>query len=218
MARSAKLISIDAVRDMAAALTTFGDEVVAALDELDINVRRALDWIEHDRKNFWGLEVRRGWERVGEARADLEKALTYRKMADQSPSCRQERAMLEKAKRRVQTAEEKDRSLPRWAHTIEHAVRELNGNQTQLSDWVRGELPRALSALKQMTATLERYAAVQGGPPRPKSPVRSDGLDEKGDDESKVAEEEECDDEDMGSPHAGGQTAAGDEGPARSEE
>ncbi|NLE39132.1 MAG: hypothetical protein GX621_14005 [Pirellulaceae bacterium] len=214
MPRSAKLISIDAVRDMAAALTRFGDEAVSALDELDINVRRALEWIDHDRKDFWSHEVRRGWERVGEARAELEKAQTYRKMADETPSCRQERAMLEKAKQRVQTAEEKDRSIPRWSHAIEHAVRELTGAETQLADWLHGELPRALSVLRQFSAALERYAAVgeAAAKPKPAASVAGEGLAEK--QPTETTEPEEPDDEDVGSAQPGGEASPGVEGSA----
>ncbi|HBO42729.1 MAG TPA: hypothetical protein DD670_02080 [Planctomycetaceae bacterium] len=217
MPRSAKLISIDAVRDMAAALTRFGDEAVAAIDELDINVRRALEWIDHDRKNFWSHEVRRGWERVGEARAELEKAQTYRKMADETPSCRQERATLEKAKQRVQTAEEKDRSLPRWAHAVEHAVRELTGAETQLVDWVHGELPRALSVLRQYSAALERYAAVgevASDKPKPAAGGAGEALAEEL--PTETTETEEPDNEDLGSVQPGGEASPGIEGSASS--
>lgn len=163
MARSAKLTSIDAVQEMAVALATFGEEALAALDELDMNVRRAAEWIEQDRKAFWGHEVRKGTERLSEARVELEKALTYRKMDDYTPACREERIMVDRSKRRLQTAEEKNHVLPHWAQKIRHAVQELNGRETQLSGWLRGDLPQAIGVLEQMLLTLERYAAVTGG-------------------------------------------------------
>ncbi len=215
MARSAKLISIDAVREMAVALTTFGDEAIAALDDLDINVRRAVEWIEHDRKEHWAGEVRRGWQRVGEARAELEKALTYRRVAGQTPSCRHERAMLERAKRYVQTAEEINHSLPRWTHLVEHASRELAGSKNLLADWLHGELPKALGTLKQMSAALESYAASGQPVRRPTSTPRTSTEKETPDDlPSDARRQEEEDDENMGPAHVRRETSPGDEGSA----
>jgi hypothetical protein len=219
MARSAKLTSIDAVREMAVAMINFGDEAIQALDELDINVRRALDWIEQDRKKFWAHEIRRGWERYNEARTEYEKAKTYRKVGDDSPSCRQERKIMEQAKRRVQTAEEKERVLPRWEHSIKHGVQELHGMQMQLANWLRNDLPRSISMLEHMAAALQRYAAVQGGSSTPQSAatdgsrVETNDATPEDDQDLKTNENEESDHEDMGSPHPGGQTASGDEGP-----
>lgn len=234
MARSAKLISIDAVRDMAVALINFGDEAIQALDELDINVRRSLDWIEQDRKQFWSHEIRRGWDRFGEAKAEYEKAKTYRKIGDDNPSCRQERMVMEQAKRRVQIAEEKERTLPRWEHSIKHGVQELHGMQMQLVNWLRNDLPQAINTLEQMAASLQRYAAVQGTstPQSVTAPgrVEKEEAEAKTDDEqdskkneqdskndgpdSKKIENEELNNENMGSPHAGGETPPGDEGSA----
>lgn len=220
MARSAKLTSIDAVREMAVAMINFGDEAIQALDELDINVRRALDWIEQDRKKFWSHEIRRGWERFNEARTEYEKAKTYRKVGNDTPSCRQEQKTMEVAKRRVQIAEEKERVLPRWEHSIKHGVQELQGMQMQLANWLRNDLPQAISALEQMGTALQQYAAVQGAASTPQTAAASGSRVEKDDETSegdqaniKKNENEESDHEDMGSPHAGGETASGDEGP-----
>lgn len=191
MARSAKLTSIDAVQEMAIALGTFGDEAMAALDELDINVRRAIEWIDQDRKNFWGHEVRRGAERLSEARVELEKALTYRKTADYTPACREERAILDKAKRRLQTAEEKNRLLPHWSHKISHAAQELYGRESQLASWLHGDLPKAISILEQMTLALERYAAVAGGVTQTDAPqTQKDSALQSKDEDSATKDED----------------------------
>ncbi|HLA84146.1 MAG TPA: hypothetical protein VJL29_05085 [Thermoguttaceae bacterium] len=209
MARSAKLTSIDAVRDMSAALAKFADELGTSLDDLDINVRRAVEWIEHDRKQYWENAVRRGWDRVAEARSELEKALTYRKVADRRPSCHEERAALEKAKQKVQMAEEIYRSLPQWAHRIEHAVRELTGAETLLGDWLHGDFSRAMAALSRMSESLESYAAVQLAA----SSGATTGKDASTPDASPNAvENKEINHERLGSAHAGGETPPGDEG------
>jgi len=191
MARFARLTSIDAVRELAVALRIFGEEALGALDELDINVQRATDWIEQDRKNFWNHEVRRGTERLSEARVELEKAKTYRKMDDFTPACREERVLVDRMKSRLQTAEEKHRVLPHWEQKIRHAIRELSGRQTQLATWLREDLPSAISVLEQMMRSLERYAAATGGPAPQAAPQETGTMKEIEAEETEGAEAEE---------------------------
>ncbi len=160
MNRSAKLTSIDAVERMSAALAVFGEEAAVALDQLDIETRRATEWIRHDRKDYWASQVRRNRDGVSESRAELERALTYRGVADQRPSCRDERAALEKSRQRLRISEEKVEAVKHWTHAIDHEVLELIAGMSQLAQWLQSELPRAQALLKRQAATLEAYVAT----------------------------------------------------------
>ena len=60
----ARLTRIDAVQEMAAAVDVFRNEATSALESLDIEIRRALEWIHHDRHEYWNHQVRRGWEHI----------------------------------------------------------------------------------------------------------------------------------------------------------
>ena len=173
MSRSAKLTSIDAVERMSAALAAFGEEVAVALDQLDIETKRAVEWIRHDRKAYWTSQVRWNRDGVSQSRAELERALTYRGVADQRPSCREERADLEKSRRRLRVAEEKIDRVRHWTHAIDHEVLELVGGMSQLSQWLQADLPRAQGVLKRLAAALEAYVATPttstGEPPAAKA-------------------------------------------------
>ena len=56
MSRFARVTSIDVLQTLAAALQKFRGEAAGALDDLDIEIRRALEWIHHDRKEYWAQE------------------------------------------------------------------------------------------------------------------------------------------------------------------
>ncbi len=160
MSPSAKLISIDAVEKMSVALTQFGEEVAVALDQLGIESKRALEWIRHERKAHWATQVRRNRDAVSEARSQLERALTYRGVAGQRPACREERAELEKMKRRLHVSEEKVEAVRHWTNAIDHQVLELIGSMSQLAQWLQADLPKAQGVLKRLTTTLEAYVAT----------------------------------------------------------
>ena len=160
MSRFAKLTSIDAINRMSAALTAFGEEAAAALEQLDMEAKRALEWIRHDRKSYWVSQVRLNRDRVSESRAELERALTYRGVAGRRPACREERAALEKARRRLNISEEKIGVVRHWTHAIDHEVLELTAAISQLAQWLQAEQPKAQAVLKRLAASLQAYVAA----------------------------------------------------------
>jgi exonuclease VII large subunit len=169
MTQAARLTSIDAVREMSAAMTVFRTEMVAALDEIDMEIRRALEWIHHERKQYWDGEARRGMERVTEARIQLQQAMTSKRVADHEPSCYDEKKAVDRAKRRADLAEKKKAVVRHWQHAIDHAVNEYRGGRTQLSSWLDAEVPRGLATLERLSQSLESYVslAVPAGVARP---------------------------------------------------
>jgi hypothetical protein len=145
---------------MAAGLQGFRGEAVAALDDLQLEIRRALEWIHHDRKEYWAQEVRRGWERLASARLQLQQAMTYRRVADRQPSCIDEKRAVEAAKRRLELARQKVETVRHWSLAIERAVNEYRGGCTQFTSWLEGDLPKSLAVLDRMTEALESYVAT----------------------------------------------------------
>jgi hypothetical protein len=170
MSPRARVTTIDALPEMAGALDRFRLEVSAALDDLDMEVRRALEWIHHDAKDYWKKESRRGSEKVSEARIQLQQATTMRRMADHTPTCIDEKKALEKAKRRLQMADDKVLAVQRWAHAIDRAADDYRAARGPVAGWLDSELPKALAALKRMREALEIYVRMQA-PVDPGKPI-----------------------------------------------
>jgi hypothetical protein len=161
MPHGAKLTSIDAVQAMSAAMESFRLEASAALEDLEMEIRRALEWIQNDRREHWSSQVKRGWERLAEARVQLQQAMTFRRIGSHDPSCIDEKKALERSKRRLDLAEEKVETVRHWTHAIERAVHEYRGSRGQVSSWLETEHPKAMSVLKRMAAALERYVGTE---------------------------------------------------------
>ncbi len=156
MTRYANLASVDAVRLLAAALRSFEDDAGGALAELQMQINRVLEWIHHDRKEYWAERVRRGHQEVAEAKQNLERRLIFRPTKER-PSCREEKAALEKAKRRLDVAQEKVQTVRHWAQSIEHEIREFRGSINPVAGWVQTDLPRACALLQRMSLALDAY-------------------------------------------------------------
>lgn len=159
MSPRARLISIDAVDALRAALAKFGEEAASALADLDLEVKRGADWIQHDRKEYWAQEVRLGWDRVAEARANLQRRMIYR-VSEERPSALEEKKALEAAKRRLQTAQQKVEAVRRWSYLVQREMNEYVAVIGQLAAWLQNDLPRALAALKRMGIALDAYVGT----------------------------------------------------------
>ena len=192
MARGAKVRSIDAVGTFSAALKNFEEESTGVLTSLDMEVRRALEWIHHDRKEYWKQQVRRRDDKVAEARADLARCLAYRS-TDEQPSCHDEKIALEKAKRRLRAAEEKVQIVRHWTRVLDHEVHEFRGSINQLTHWLQVDHPQSVAALERMMTALSAYVGLEpsvqsdagGGPmSRPSEPAdATSGESERDEDE-----------------------------------
>ncbi len=171
MAKAAKVTSIDAVGRMSAALQAFRAEAGSGLDDLQMEIQRGLQWIHHDCREYWSVEVRRASERVTEARLNLQQAMTYRRVADHQPTCIDEKRALAAAKRRLQIAQDKVQAVRHWARVIDRAVNEYRGVRTPFVAILEGDLPRALAILGRMNESLQSYVAtgmpaeLAGAPP-----------------------------------------------------
>lgn len=171
MPGAARVQTVQVVQDVAVALRRFAEDAGAALDELQLEVHRALEWIGGEVPHYWKAAERRAWDGLSAARVQLEQARTTKRIAEHDPACREEKKAMQKAQQRLDMIHEKQAALRHWHSTIEKAVNEYRARSRQLSGWLEGDLPRALAALNHMTNALESYLAVQAvdevGPPLP---------------------------------------------------
>src|SRR5207237_456090 len=117
---TAKITSLDALRNFKVALLRFAAEVEAALVTLELEARRPMEWIEGDRARYWPQQVRKASDAVSEARLALERC-QVRISSEDTKSCYDERKALDKAKRRLQLAEEKTQAVKRWRFEMHKA-------------------------------------------------------------------------------------------------
>src|SRR5579871_6353173 len=110
----ARVTDIAAIEEFRVALVEFAAGLRRALTDVQLEVRRATEWIQVDRPAHWQGEVRRGFEAVARAKDDLAHSRTYKKVGSFTPACIEEKKALELAKRRLEHAEKKVEAVRHW--------------------------------------------------------------------------------------------------------
>lgn len=162
---TANLTSTDAVTALRGALVQFSATASDALVQLTLEARRPVAWIEHDRAQYWPRQVQRSSDAVSEAKLALQRCeLTID--GDSGRSCYDERKALEKAKRRLQEAEDKVAAVKRWKVEIRKEIEAFEVQAAKLQQYLDSDLVRALAALDRMADALGQYVQ-QAGPASP---------------------------------------------------
>jgi len=156
VSHAANLTSIDSLGTLKATLQQFDAKVRDAIIQLNLSARRPLEWIEHDRSQYWPREVRKAIDAVSEARLTLARAQATTDPNDHR-SCYEERKQLDKAKRRLELAESKVVAVRRWKLELRKEVEELEVQSAKLQNYLDSDLSQAILALARMADALDRY-------------------------------------------------------------
>jgi exonuclease VII large subunit len=165
MSSAAKVYSSESIEAVRMALMSFMDQVSDALTELSAEMRRMQEWLEHDRPRHWKNQVRLGGDLVHEAQQALNRCLMF-PIANERPSCTEERMALKKAKERLAYCEQKADRVRHWQKTVKHELFEYEGRMTQLVRLVEIEVPQAIGVLNRILRNLEEYNAIRARDPR----------------------------------------------------
>ena len=163
MSGNAKISSIDVLRAIKVAIQQFEFEANLALTTLEMEGRRPVEWIEHDRSRYWPREVRKASDALSEARIALNRCELAISPEDKR-SCIDERKALEKAKKRLRLCEIKVEAVNRWRLQIKKEAEGLQVHISKLKRFLDIDLASAVAALERMASALESY--VQKSEPR----------------------------------------------------
>ncbi len=163
MSGQANVHSLEAVEAVRGELIAFVDRVRQSLDVLEVEMRRMVDWLEHDRPAYWKRQIRLALDEVNEAQKALHRCLMF-PIGDRRPSCREERAALQRAKERLAYCQRKVEQVKHWSNVVRHEVFEYQGRISQLVRVVEIDGPYAIGILGRIRDQILEYQAVtQGG-------------------------------------------------------
>lgn len=162
MSGAAKVHSVEAIRDLKIAYCKLSEEVQRALDQRNIQIRKFVDWLNTDQRNYWLAELKVRKKELDEATA----ALSRKKLsagARDGAQASAERVAVRKAKERIEQAERKLKAIQHWSSVVEQAVRNYEGPSRQLSSYLQTAAPKGVQMLDGALAALDAY--TQSAPP-----------------------------------------------------
>jgi len=162
---AANVQSLEAIEAVHRALASFVDQVRDALTELDTEMRRVAQWLEHDRPRYWKTQIRMATDQAHEAQQSLHRCLMF-PIADERPSCYEERAALKKAQAWLAYCQEKGERVRHWQRTLQHELFEYEGRISQLVRVVEIDVPQAIGVLHKLLRHLEEYQSLRARNPR----------------------------------------------------
>ena len=165
---SANVHSLGALQDWHAALVTFRTDAAEALAAVDLEVRRAYDWVA-EQQRFWRQAVRDCEEAVFVAKQELN-ARKYPDYSGRMPDTSEQEKALRKAVAKLEFAQDQVEVCRRWIVKLPQMVNETyDGPSRRLGAFLEAELPRALTTLDRRIQALEAYAAIAA----PRTPEES---------------------------------------------
>jgi hypothetical protein len=175
MAQSAKVLSIQALKDFRVALINFTEEARNALGGVDMELKRMRNWLERDQLSYWQMQVKRRHEAMMMARTELHRRKLSQQGSDAVSDTEQKEALRE-AQRRLHAAEEKVEVVKRLIPVFHHAMSEYVSHATPLADHLAGGIDKSLGSLAKMIDSLEAYLALAPPTAPPvEAPANEDG-------------------------------------------
>ena len=159
MAQTAKVLSIQALKDFRLSLINFVEESRNALSGVDMELKRMRDWLERDQLSYWQMQVKRRHEAMMMARTELHRRKISQQGSDAVSDTEQKEALRE-AQRRLHMAEEKVEIVKKLIPIFHHAVSDYVSHATPMADHLSGGIDKSLGSLEKMVQALEAYLAT----------------------------------------------------------
>lgn len=157
MTHAANVKSIEHIRGLRTAMIKFEEASRDAITLLALEVRRAIDWIENDRRRYWPAQIKKASQQLAERRAELERC-EMRFGSEEAPSCYEQKKAYQRARERLRYCEDQVRVTRRWIRTVRQELTEYEGQMAQMTTCIDSDLPRAIAVLAKMLGALEKYA------------------------------------------------------------
>lgn len=178
MSETARVDSIDALKQFRAKLCEFGVDALESLAAVESEIRHVEAWLS-ERLKYWQTQVRDRGEDVSRAKASFVRHKWGGKDGKGVGTTEVEME-LKKAKRRLEEAEAKAETTRRWLRELPRSIHEYEGPARQLTGYLEADLKQDLALLDRMTAALEGYVAIvapSGPSARPGSNIENPQLD-----------------------------------------
>lgn len=159
MADSARVESVDAIKDFRIYLTKYGETAGSAIGDADSEIGRMERWLDGEGLNFWAGVIRKRQELLAKAEEALRFKRLYKDSSGGTPSAVEEQKQVTICKRNLQEAMDKHANVKRSARELQKEVTIYRGNMGRFVGAISA-LPGAVAHLGATLDQLDKYLEV----------------------------------------------------------
>ena len=152
----ANLESPEVIRRLRANLVRFGERAAAALEDIFADVNTVGGWLDREVAPFWRKQVRRRREDFERAKREFASAEHASRNSGKRSTVDEKKAM-NRARQRMEEAEEKLRRVKRWIQNLDRETGKRLQPCRSLSNQLDSSIPKALVRLDRMLDSLDTY-------------------------------------------------------------
>jgi hypothetical protein len=158
MSESARVNSVEALKQAKTAFIEFSDAVASALASIDADINRVSSWLNQDRPAHWKRQVRLREEAINKIKTDI---MRKRIIAAPEPaSVIEEEKALDRAKMLLGHAQSRQEAVRRWAPTWDREAMMYKTSTHQITEFMHRDIPVALARLDRMMTNLDEYTRI----------------------------------------------------------
>lgn len=165
----ANVHSLDALKDVRAALIRFQERAETAMSELRQKVDRTVDWLELDRPAYWKDQERRAYDEVATARVAYE-TCRLRTTGGRHSDCIEEKKAFERAEARMEYVRQKQEVVRKWMVQAGREANEYRAKTSTFQRAIENDVPLMIAQVGRMIDAIEAYAEIGSVPPQNTTP------------------------------------------------
>ena len=158
----AQVHTVDALKDVRAALILFHERSATAMGDLRQKIDRTVSWLELDRPSYWRDQERRAYDLVASTRVAFE-TCRLRTVGGRKSDCIEEKKALERAKIRLEYVRRKQEVVKKWMVQASREAGEYRARTGTFQRTLENDVPYMIAQLGRMIDAIEAYSETGTG-------------------------------------------------------
>lgn len=166
MSNQARISSIDALEAFRGELIHYIEKARVALEDMTGEARRTRTWLDVDRTQYWGGQLKKLTKQLDQAQEELYSANLISPLASNAL----QKMAVARARRKLEEADVKMRVIKHWRQVYDNRTGPLLHQLEPLFFHVGQQLPKAVHSLGESIKSLQAYAEASRPAQRPAAP------------------------------------------------
>lgn len=152
--------SSDAIVEFRAALLTFLEESMAAVESIEMKAQQTLRFLDEEAPNYWSNQTRLAYDGVNKTRIELN-ICRNRTVAGRKSSCIEEKKAFARAQDRLELCRRQQGITRKTSIDAHDAADEFRARISHLHRLLETEVPKLQGLLHRTSVSLDAYTATR---------------------------------------------------------